>query len=168
MIRSAVTCARSAGPPASLLIREQRKRRHLIGSVAILTVLLKDPHDVFMVSGRRLLGTRPTRSPTPRAATPQSNPNFHIELRAKTLLLFVGHRPRAIARARLSHADPHHPWCQVSMSQVRDQIGHLLKTDRLFEPLRHERACGRSKVVDFGPENRFFNSLGAAEFQGGG
>jgi hypothetical protein len=26
-----------------------------------------------------------------RTATPQSNPDFRIELRAKTLLLFVGH-----------------------------------------------------------------------------
>ena len=47
--------------------------------------------------------------------------------------------------------------------QKRDQVGHLLEADGLFEPLGHEGLAGGAELFDLGAEEGFLDALGAAE-----
>ena len=57
------------GPLAGLLVGQQRERRHLAGPVAVLAVLLEDPHDLAVIRRHPPRGT----SPDPSAAARQSD-----------------------------------------------------------------------------------------------
>src|SRR5207248_9728709 len=53
-------------------------------------------------------------------------------------------------------------------AQERDQVGHLLEAEGLFESFRHQGLSGGAELVDLGAEEGLLDALGAAELHGGG
>ena len=55
----------------------------------------------------------------------------------------------------------------TAAAKERDQVGHVLEAERLFESLGHERLSGGAKLVDLGAKEGVFETFGAAELDGG-